>query len=435
MKASFLTFGCKINFYDTQALREAVYDLGYEEAAAGDSPDLLVVNACTVTERAGGKAVATVKRLAGRHPEAAILVTGCMTEDDRDAIESVDGVAWLVGNEEKDQIPALVQGAKLRKVKGRRSRAIFDLKASRFDTHTRAFLKVHDGCDEFCTYCIIPFLRGKSKSRPIEDVLAEATRFAEAGHKELVITGIHLSRYGRDLALEDGLIELLQALRRIPGVERVRLSSIGEGAFSDAFLAAFVADPGLCPFFHVPLQSGSDSVLRRMRRDYTAAEFLDAIKRVRSVLPRAVIATDLMVGFPGETEEEFEQSLETCRRAAFAKMHMFPYSPRPGTKAAKLPDPVPPPVKRERMARARDLEARLIETARREWIGREVQVLVERRAGDSCRGLSREGIPVRFHDGTSNVIDRWNEEVSVSVTGFDGEVLTGVPSEQPVATR
>ena len=152
MKASFVTLGRKINFYDTQALREAIYDLGYEEAAAGESPDLLVVNSCTVTERAGAKAVSTVKRLARRHPDAAILVTGCMTEDDRRAIEAVDGVEWLVGNEEKDQIPALIQGAKLRPVKGRRSRAIFDLSASRFHTHTRAFLKVHDGCDDFCTY-------------------------------------------------------------------------------------------------------------------------------------------------------------------------------------------------------------------------------------------------------------------------------------------
>ena len=306
-RAAFVTFGCKINFYDTQAIREAVRELGYEEGPPSEDTDLLVVNSCTVTERAGGKSVAAVRRLARRHPDARILVTGCLTGEDRAALAAMDRVEHVVGNEEKDQIPALIQGAELERITDRRSKNIFRLSASRFENQTRAYLKVHDGCDSFCTYCIIPFMRGKSKSRPVTNVTSEASRFAEAGHRELVLTGIHLSQYGRDLRDGTDLVDLLTSLREIPGVDRVRLSSIGEGAFSPRFLEAFRNDPGLCPFFHIPLQSGSDGVLQRMRRDYTVAEYEAAVARVREALPRSVVATDLMVGFPGETDAEFRR--------------------------------------------------------------------------------------------------------------------------------
>ena len=438
-KAAFVTLGCKINFYDTQAIRESVRQLGYRESNANGDVDLVVVNSCTVTDKAGGKSVAAVRRLARNNPHAKVIVTGCMTAEDRTALADIDQVQHVVGNEEKDQIPALIQGAPRGPAPGRRSRNIFKLSANEFHHQTRAYLKVHDGCDSFCTYCIIPYLRGKSMSRQHDDVIEEARRFVDSGHRELVLTGIHLSQYGKDLGRTGGLVDLLVELRQLPGVDRVRLSSIGEGAFTDPFLDAFANDPGLCQFFHIPLQSGSDTVLERMRRDYTVAEYLHAIDRIRDRLPNAVITTDLMVGFPGETDREFEQSLATCERAAFAKMHIFPYSSRSRTKAARFPDHVNSETKAIRMRAARQLEERLIEQSRQRWVGRHVQVLVERveavQDGFEARGQSREGLLTRFELPTKSLPtgaprehaqeQLRNHEWGVEVTTYRGTDLLG----------
>lgn len=417
---AFVTFGCKINFYDTQALRETILDLGYAEVPPAQPADLYVVNSCTVTGRAGEKSSAAVRRLARKRPDSRIIVTGCMTDEERRELSEVDGVFHVVGNEEKDQIPALLQGVPRQVVKGRGGRQIFRLNAQRFEGRTRAFLKVHDGCDEFCSYCIIPHMRGRSKSRPYQDVIAEAERFAEAGHQELVLTGIHLSRYGRDLDPPTRLIDLLGALVEIPGIERVRLSSIGEGAFSPEMIALFRDDPRLCRFFHIPLQSGSNTVLERMRRDYDVSVYLATIDKIREELPGSVIATDLMIGFPGETEAEFEESLETCRRARFHKMHLFPYSLRPKTRAAQLPGHLGPDVKEERMQRARVVEAELAQQSRGEWVGRSVRVLVEKVSDEYASGLSREGLLVRFR--TDGPVNR-NQEYRVLLSSQrDGEL-------------
>lgn len=419
---AFVTFGCKINFYDTQAVREQVLDLGYEEVAASSGADLLVVNSCTVTARAGDKSAGAVRRLSRQHPESTILVTGCMTDQERREIAAIPRVVHVVGNEEKDQIPALLQGVAPRHPRrGRGGRDIFRLRASKFAGRTRAYLKVHDGCDEFCSYCIIPLMRGRSKSRSRVDVVEEAKRLSEAGHRELVLTGIHLSRYGRDLSPRNSLADLLVSLVETPGVDRVRLSSIGEGAFTDEFLALFEEHPALCRFFHIPLQSGSDTVLERMRRDYTVRVFLDALERIRSRLDDVMIATDLMVGFPGESDREFEESLETCREARFAKMHLFPYSLRPRTRAASLPGHLGPEIKNARMGVARALESQLARQALDERVGRLAYVLVEGRKGEQYRGHCRAGYLVRFP--ASQGRDLWNQEVAVRVTEVrDGEL-------------
>ncbi|MFN0060501.1 MAG: tRNA (N(6)-L-threonylcarbamoyladenosine(37)-C(2))-methylthiotransferase MtaB [Planctomycetota bacterium] len=419
---SFVTFGCKINQYDTQAIRETVLDLGYVEVADGAAADLYIVNSCTVTEHAGDKGVAAVRRLRARSPTSKILVTGCLSPEDRAQLKTVPGVEHVVGNEDKDQIPALLMGAEFVPSKVRRSRRIFNLRASRFEGRTRAFLKVHDGCDDFCSYCIIPMVRGKSQSRPIQDVLAEARRFAAAGYQELVITGIHLRRYGQDLGLERGLVELLAALRAIPGIERVRLSSIGIRAFTAEFLALFASDPGLCPFFHIPLQSGANTVLERMRREYTAEFFLGQLDRIRAALPRAVIATDLMVGFPGETESEFAESIAVCRSARFAFLHLFPYSRRSGTKAVQLSDHVTPEVKMARMACGRTVEAELFARDAERWMGTNVRVLVEHHVG-RAEGLSREGHRVELTVPSAGVAP--NRELEVRIHGRRDRLLLG----------
>ncbi|HIC22670.1 MAG TPA: MiaB/RimO family radical SAM methylthiotransferase [Planctomycetes bacterium] len=360
-----------------------------------------------------------------------------MTEDDRVRLDKIPGVVHLIGNEEKHRIAEVVQGAALLEKKpGRKSRDIFSLEVSGFAGRTRAFLKIQDGCDSFCSYCILPYLRGSSRSREPEAVIDEARRLAAAGFMELVLTGIHLRQWARDLGVEDGLANLLTRLRQIDGIERIRLSSIGEGAFSDSFLRAFGLDEGLCRFFHVPLQSGSDRILERMRRDYTVDEFVAAMERTRDQLPKAVIATDVIVGFPGETEGDFEQTLSIIERLRFQKVHLFPYSPRPRTVAARLDGHLSPEVRQRRMEQARQLcdDVQAAELDRR--IGDRVRVLVESVQQHPDRvtgeGLSREGLRVDIEQRRTGLLRR-GTEVAVTIDQRHGARLQA--RMEPVTVR
>lgn len=420
---AFVTFGCKINQYDTQAIREEILDLGYHEVEKAEGVDLVVVNSCTVTERAGLKVEERVKSLTRKNPQADVIVTGCISEDDRQRLVGIPGVVHLVGNEEKHRIAEIVSGADLfdGPVK-RKSREIFGLKISGFEGRTRAFLKIQDGCDSFCSYCIIPYLRGGSRSRDHQPVVEEARRLAEAGFSELVLTGIHLRQWGRDLGIEDGLGRLLGDLRQIPGIDRIRLSSIGEGAFTDRFLQAFEEDDGLCRFFHVPLQSGSARILEAMGRDYSLKEFTEAMQRTKERLPDATLATDLIIGFPGETEEDFQESLQRVEETGFAKVHLFPYSPRPRTRAARLSDHVSPEVRHERMVRAREFCQKIQQQVAENRLGQTTRVLIEKTVpGGGGEGLSREGLRVRVADGDPVR----GQEIPLKLESVEGERFLG----------
>ncbi len=427
---AFVTFGCKINQYDTQAIREEILELGFVENADPIDTDLLVVNSCTVTERAGEKVEERIRSLLSKNPAATVIVTGCMTEDDRQRLEKIPEVVHLIGNEEKHRVAEVVQGASLLDKKpGRKSREIFGLEVSGFAGRTRAFLKIQDGCDSFCTYCVIPYLRGSSRSREPQAVIAEAHRLAAAGFRELVLTGIHLRQWARDLGVEDGLGLLLSQLRQIEGIDRVRLSSIGEGAFTDSFLQAFARDAGLCRFFHVPLQSGSNRILQRMRRDYTVEQYVEAMEKVRLELPDAVIATDVIVGFPGETEEDFESTLSLIEQLRFQKVHLFPYSPRPRTAAARLDGHLVPEERQRRIERAREVCLAVQSEQLDQRIGDRVQVLLESvesdsgdRADSSGQGLSREGLRVMVKERSSQPLVR-GMELPVDIYGRDGACL------------
>ncbi len=427
-ECAFVTFGCKINQYDTQAIREEILDLGYREVGKAEGVDLVVVNSCTVTERAGQKVGERVRALTRRNPHADVIVTGCMSEDDRRQMLEIPGVTHLIGNEEKHRVAEIVAGAHPGEVPGKRkSRDIFGLKISGFEGRTRAFLKIQDGCDSFCSYCIIPYMRGGSRSRDHEPILAEAQRLADSGFTELVLTGIHLRQWGRDLGIEDGFGRLLKELREIPGIDRIRLSSIGEGAFSDRFLEAFEEDAGLCRFFHVPLQSGSARILKAMRRDYTLEEYCQAMQRVRERLPDATLATDLIVGFPGETEEDFQASLQRIDEIGFAKVHLFPYSPRPRTKAARLPDHVAAEVRNQRMQRARQHCNIVSQRVAEQRLGQSVLVLVEKTDGNgTAEGLSREGLRVAV-EGERLIR---GQEYRVKLETVVGERFNGVTLEK-----
>lgn len=378
---AFVTFGCKVNQYESQALRERMSARGLREVETGGGADVIVVNTCTVTETAAGEARRTVRRLARRFPFSEIRVTGCAAESHRDAFLAMPGVTRVAGRDAK---AGVCDDPRLNAADTAPS--IFDLSISRFDGHTRAFLKVEDGCDLNCSFCIIPKVRGTAVSRPPDRAVDEARRLVDGGHREIVLTGVHLGSYGKDLAGRSMLPDLLERLLALPGLARVRLSSIEANEISDPLIDLMAADPRLCPHLHLPLQSGDDGVLRRMRRRYNVRQFLGACERVAARVPDPSFTTDVIVGFPGETEAAFANTLETCRRAGVSRIHVFPYSRRRGTDAALLPD-LPGRLKKARLRRIEALGADLTDAYARRFLGRHVEVLVEPWGGYTERYL------------------------------------------------
>ena len=376
---AYVTLGCKVNQYDTQAIREALATAGYTEVASDQPADVYIVNTCCVTAESHRKSLQFVRRLGRDHPAASIVVTGCSVETDADAIREIPGVAHVVGNDAKPDIPSLVAGI----AAGPAWPSV-----SGFEEHSRAFVKIEDGCESFCSYCIVPHVRGRVRSRPPDEVVAEVERLISAGYLEIVLTGIHLGHYGRETGGTWALIPLLERLARLPGLRRLRLSSIEVGEVTDDLLALMAGSDALCPHLHIPLQSGDDHVLRAMNRRYGATEFLDRLDAVRAWLDEPAVTTDVIVGFPGETDEQFANTVALSRRAGFSRMHVFPYSDREGTPASRMDGKLPRDVVRARREELGAVAAELGEAYHRRFVGRTVEVLVEsrrdRRTGLLC---------------------------------------------------
>ena len=382
-----VTFGCKANQYDTQVLREALMRRGLHESER--EAELVVINTCTVTAEAGRKARQMIRRLHRESPSTRVAVTGCLAESEPEILRELPGVEWVLGNgEAKRPVNFLRQlGFEIDPEELGIPAGITE-----FAGHTRAFLKIQDGCDKACAFCIIPSVRGKSRSRTIEDLSLEVRRLVAAGHVEIVLCGIHIGHWGRDLGAT--LADLIEALTRLeaPGPAgelrefRLRLSSI-EATEVDQRLLALMAAPGsrVAPHLHMPLQSGDDSILRRMNRWYDTREYLAACDRIRAALERPAFTADVLVGFPGEGEREFENTVETVRRAGFSRLHVFPFSARPGTAAADLDGGVAPEQMRERRARLGEVAAELSTAYRRSLAGVRDQVVLEGFAGLSGR--------------------------------------------------
>ncbi|MBI3856802.1 MAG: tRNA (N(6)-L-threonylcarbamoyladenosine(37)-C(2))-methylthiotransferase MtaB [Planctomycetes bacterium] len=378
---AFVTFGCKVNQYESQALRERFSRKGLREVEAERGADLFVVNTCTVTETAASEAQRTVRRLSRRFPFAEITVTGCAADSHREEFLGLPGVRRVVTHDEKATLcddPRLTPDDS--------APSVFDLSISRFDRHTRAFLKVEDGCDLNCSFCIIPRVRGGALSRPLEAAVDEAKRLAGNGYKEIVLTGVHLGSYGKDLAQRSLLPDLVERLLGIPGLARVRLSSLEANEISDPLIALMAAEPRFCPHLLLPLQSGDDDVLRAMRRRYNSSQYLAACGRVAEKVAEPSFTADVIVGFPGETDAQFENTMEVCRRVGFSRIHVFPYSRRRGTDAARMAD-LPSRVKKERLHRLERLATELTDRYARRFLGRDVEVLVEDEGGYTERYL------------------------------------------------
>ncbi len=361
------TIGCKVNQYETQRLVEQLEALGWRRCVNGGTADLCIVNTCTVTEVADAKSRQALRRFRREHPGALVVAAGCYPERDRAALEAMPEVDRALDNAQKARLPealGLVEECDTRTPSG----------ISRFAGHARAFLKVQDGCNRFCSYCIVPYVRGRSRSRPMREIVAEARRLVENSYREIVLTGVHLGDYADG---ERTLADLVRALDGIDGLLRLRVSSIDPNDVTAELLDAIASGRAACPHLHVSLQSGSTSVLERMNRGYTREAYLEMVERAQATIPDLAVSTDLVVCFPGETDEEFADSLDVIETVGFSKVHVFPFSSRPGTAAAERTDVVAHAVVKDRLARVGEVAEAAARRCRARLVGRRVEILVE----------------------------------------------------------
>ena len=357
MKIGFYTLGCKTNQYETQAMEQLLTDMGHTVGDFSQECDAYVINTCSVTAVADKKNRAVIRHCRREHPNAVIGVCGCYTQHDADAVRAL-GVDVLGGSAQRRQfLEDLLRCAEERMPRetldnALRRREFEVLPAGGLSQRTRAMLKVQDGCVNFCTYCIIPYTRGPVRSAPLELVQAQAKELAQKGYREIVITGIEIASWGVDLPGKPGVQTLIGAVCRAVPQVRVRLGSLEPRVITEEFCREMMQYPNLCPQFHLSMQSGCDTVLARMKRKYDTARFLQSVQLLNEHFPGCAITTDMIVGFPGETEEEFQQSLEFMKKCAFADMHIFPYSRRPGTPADKMPNQLDRATKEQRSRRA-----------------------------------------------------------------------------------
>ncbi|MDR3277992.1 MAG: tRNA (N(6)-L-threonylcarbamoyladenosine(37)-C(2))-methylthiotransferase MtaB [Oscillospiraceae bacterium] len=404
------TLGCKVNQYEAQALGALLRARGHVSASGGEPCDVCVVNTCAVTGEASRKSRQAVRRLQKSFPGALVAVAGCLSQIAPEEIAAL-GADLVAGSGDRrgfiDALERLFAGEQASaEPDDPFSRRVFEPLPADGGERTRAMLKIQDGCDNFCAYCVIPYARGRVRSLPPESAAAEAKRLASEGFRELVVTGIEISSYGKDLG-DTTLVDVLRAVSAAADGARLRLGSLEPGSVTPAFCAALAAIPDLCGHFHLSLQSGCDETLRRMRRSYGAAAFFEAVTSLRRHFPDCGVTADLITGFPGETDAEFEETLAFVEKCAFSDMHVFPFSPRPGTSAADMPGQIEKQVKRARAARVRGL-ARTMKNA---FI-------------DSRRGRVLDVLFEREEDGVSTGHAGNYLEISVPGTGLRGELLS-----------
>ncbi|MBQ8959983.1 MAG: tRNA (N(6)-L-threonylcarbamoyladenosine(37)-C(2))-methylthiotransferase MtaB [Ruminococcus sp.] len=380
-KVYFMTFGCKVNQYETECLRSAFCELGFQESSSPEEASVIVVNSCTVTASGDSKSLHALRRLRRLAPEAVTVLTGCMPQADPEAARNIPEADIITGTKDRSRIPELaleVLRERRRIVEIGQHLPREDFECADYKSsfgQTRAFMKIQDGCNSFCSYCIIPYARGRCRSKPMAEISREAEMLARAGHKEIVLVGIDLASYGAEWGLR--LADAVEEVCKTEGIERVRLGSLEPELLLSGDLQRLAAQKKLCPQFHLSLQSGCGRTLKAMRRRYTPEEFLAVTEEIRRLFPDCALTTDIMVGFPGETEEDFQESLEFARRIAFSKLHVFQYSPRKGTPAAAM-EQVPERVKSDRALRMKALGDELAAAHLRSLVGKTLPVLFEK---------------------------------------------------------
>lgn len=412
-KAALHNLGCKVNAYETEAMQEMLEKAGYEIVPFREGADVYIINTCTVTNIADRKSRQMLHRARKMNPDAVVVAAGCYVQaQDREHGQDPCIDIVLGNNRKKDLVKVLREYEAQRARKQTKdmeeigqTREYENLHLSKPGEHTRAYIKVQDGCNQFCTYCIIPYVRGRVRSRTQEDVAGEVRNLAANGYQEVVLTGIHLSSYGIDFDGERHLLSLIRTVHEIEGIRRIRLGSLEPGIITDEFARALSELPKMCPHFHLSLQSGCDETLRRMNRRYTAAEYYEKCRILRRYFDNPALTTDVIVGFPGETEEEFEKSFAFVDKVNFYETHVFKYSRREGTKAAAMDDQVSEQKKAERSARLIELGEKKRRSYEQSFAGREVEVLVEEEtviSGETLQtGHTKEYIRVAFKGNES----------------------------------
>ncbi|MEG0050620.1 MAG: tRNA (N(6)-L-threonylcarbamoyladenosine(37)-C(2))-methylthiotransferase MtaB [Terrisporobacter sp.] len=432
-KVAFYTLGCKVNQYETEAMLEMFKKDGYEQVGSEDYADVYVINTCTVTHMSDRKSRQYIRRMKKKNPDAIIAVVGCYSQVSPEEILEIEEVNLVMGTNERRTIVGEIK--KLEEVQGAKKastvddimkvRAFEEIEISQSNGRTRAFMKIQDGCDRFCTYCIIPYARGgKVRSRDMESIVNEARTLSENGYEEIVLTGIHVASYGKDVRdCNVNLLDVIKSINEIDGIKRIRTSSVEPILFTDEFVNEVSEMKKVMPHYHLSLQSGCSETLKRMNRRYTTAEYKEIVDKLRREIPNVVITTDVIVGFPGETEEEFEETYNFLKEIELSQMHIFKYSPRKGTKAADMENQVDPQTKHSRSERLLNLNKENFRKFASKMIGKEFEVLFEQKVGDNrYEGLT----PNYLKTIVSSENDISGKILKVKITEVKDEHIEGI---------
>ncbi len=415
MKAAFYTLGCKVNQYETNGMIQEFIKHGYEIVEFHEKADIYVINTCTVTNMSDRKSRQILRRTKQLNKNSVVVAVGCYAQVGKDKLEEIPEIDLILGTNEKSKMLSYIE--EYLKTKSKIEVISDVMKQKDFDEFgevtytdkTRAVIKVQDGCDRFCSYCIIPYARGRVRSRKPESIISEITKIAEKDIKEVVITGIHIASYGKDFKEEYKLIDLLEEINKIDGIERIRLGSIEPLLITDEFVERLKKLDKICHHFHLSLQSGCDETLKRMNRRYTTEQFKEIVKRLRNTYSDVNLTTDIIVGFPGETEEEFEKTYRFLDEIKFYKMHIFKYSQRKGTKAAVMQNQIPGDIKELRSRRLIELSNKNEFEINQKYIGKKVEVLFEEEKEGVFKGHTANYILVYYNDEKENLSNKIQE--------------------------
>ena len=428
-RVAFYTLGCKVNQYETEAMLELFEKEGYEKAETEDYADVYVINTCTVTHMSDRKSRQYIRRMKKKNPDAIIAVVGCYSQVSPEEILSIDEVNLVMGTNDRKKIVEEVKKIDAsRKVSTvddiMKVKAFEEIEINKTNGKTRAFMKIQDGCDRYCSYCIIPYARGRVRSRDLESIVKEVENLAANGYKEVVLTGIHVASYGKDIKETDiKLLDVIKQINDIEGIERIRLSSVEPILFTDEFVEAVSAMDKVCPHYHLSLQSGCDETLKRMKRRYTTEEYKTIVDRLRAAIPNVSITTDVIVGFPGETNEEFDKTYEFLKDIELTHMHVFKYSPRKGTPAATMENQVDPSTKHDRSEKLLQLNEENFNKFGQKMLDKEFNVLFEQKVGDNkYEGLTENYVKVIVESDN----DISEQILKVKIKDVKNEFLEGI---------
>ena len=426
-KVAFYTLGCKVNQYETNAMIEQFIKSDYELVDFEDVADIYVINTCTVTNMSDRKSRQIIRRVKQLNTNSILAVTGCYAQVASEELEKIEEIDLIVGNTEKKDIVEIIENytEKINLTDINNQKEFVDFGTTTYTEKTRAVVKVQDGCNNFCSYCIIPYAKGRVRSRKLESIIKEIKSIVETGIQEIVITGIHVASYGLDLKDSDiRLIDLLEEINKIEGLKRIRLGSLEPNIITDEFVERLKKVDKICDHFHLSLQSGCDDTLKRMNRKYTTDDFEKVVERLRSAFPNVILTTDIIVGFPGETEEEFKDTYNYLKKINFYKMHVFKYSQRKGTRAAVMPDQIDGNTKEQRSHKLMQLSDENEEKILNTYIGETLEVLFEQEENGYTKGHTSNYLLVKIKEKNIE-----NQIIKVKIIDRDELELIGTKTQ------